>query len=229
MQNNLSITNWAEEDRPREKLQIKGKESLSNAELLAVIIGSGYKNVSAVDLAKQILSDNDNSLSVLARLGIADFVKYKGIGVVKAVSIVCALELSRRKHSGASRSKVKIASSKDAYDCIAGLMSDLVHEEFRVLLLNRNNRLIKTDRISVGGISGTVVDPKIVFKKALDCNSSSVILVHNHPSGHVLPSEADIRITDKLVRAGNDLDIKVLDHLIIGEKNYYSFADEGRI
>lgn len=225
----LSIKQWAEEDRPREKLMLKGKANLSNAELLAIIIGSGYKDVSAVGLAKMILSDYDQSISRLARLNVSDFKKYKGIGEVKALSIVAALEIGRRREKVPPGSKKRITSSSDAFEFLKPNMSDLNHEEFRILLLNRNNVLIKIEIVSIGGVSGTVVDPKIVFKKALDNNSCSIILAHNHPSGNVKPSDADIRITDKLVRAGNNLDIKVLDHLIIGDNEYYSFADEGRI
>ncbi len=227
--NHLSIKKWAEEDRPREKISLKGHATLSTAELLSIIIGSGYKNVSALDLAQQILRTHDNSIRKLARLSIADLCKFKGIGEVKASMIIAALELGRRRQSDKGITKAKIASSLDAFALLNAEMSDLNHEEFKAIMLNRNNQVLKIETISVGGIAGTVVDPKIVFKKALDLNASSVILIHNHPSGNLNPSKADIDITSKLVNAGTHLDISVLDHLIIADGRYYSFADEGRI
>jgi len=224
-----SIKHWAEEDRPREKLLLKGRAYLSNTELLSIIIGSGYKSVSALELAKRILSAHKNDLYELGKLSVIDFQKYKGIGEVKSLTIVAALELGRRRKSSIIKPKTKISSSKDAYDCLYSQMTDLEHEVFFVIMLNRNNRILKKEMISIGGVAGTVVDPKIIFKRALEQNASSLILAHNHPSGNLLPSEADIKITNKLVRAANDLDLKILDHLIIGSNEYYSFADEGKI
>ncbi len=228
-QNKIPIKNWAEEDRPREKLYLNGKGSLSNAELLAILIASGYKNNSALSVAKEILSNSDNDLKQLGRNSIADLVKYKGIGVAKAINIVAAMEIGRRSLLSKSKNKARILSSEDAFNCVSGTMTDLDHEQFKTIYLNRNNAILKIETISIGGVSGTVVDPKVVYKKALENNSSSIILIHNHPSGNLKPSEADLQITDKLVKAGANLDIKVLDHLIIGDREYYSFADEGLI
>ena len=227
--NRISIKEWAEEDRPREKLLSKGSSSLGNAELLAIILGGGYQNNSAVALARQILLANNNCLNTLARRNVRDLIKFKGVGLVKASTIIAALELGRRKQNADFTKKDRITSSEDAFNFLYPQMADLVHEEFKVLLLNRNNAVLSMETISIGGISGTVVDPKIVFKKALENNSSSIILSHNHPSGNLSPSQADIDITAKLVRAGNNLDIKVLDHIIIAEDKYYSFSDNGRI
>jgi len=225
--NYFSIKQWAEEDRPREKLIIKGKQALSDAELLAILIGSGSRNLSAVELCKQILGEYDNDLNTLGRLSTADLQKYKGIGEAKAITIIAALELGRRRQLTDVKIKPKIVSSKDAYDCIYSTMEDLNYEVFKILILNRNNRVTKIIEISTGGISGTVVDPKVIFKKALDANASSIILTHNHPSGNLIPSQADREVTKKIIAAGEMLDIKVLDHLIISDSGYYSFRDEG--
>ena len=223
--NRLSIKQWAEEDRPREKLMLKGRASLSDAELLGILIGSGTKTLTAVDLAKQILADNAFDLNKLARLGVPDLVKYPGIGEAKAINIVGALELSRRR-STKSQSLPQIKSSTDVYELVKVDLLDLPHEEFWVLLLNRANFVIKKQKISNGGVAGTVADPKLIFKTALDHLASSIILVHNHPSGNIKPSEADKRLTKQLVQAGKFLEISVLDHLIFTDSNYFSFADE---
>jgi DNA repair protein RadC len=225
--NYFSIKQWAEEDRPREKLILKGKQALSHAELIAILIGSGSTNLSAVELSKQILSSYDNDLNVLGRLSIKDFQKFKGIGEAKAITIIAALELGRRRQLTDVKEKPKITSSQDAYNCLYGTMEDLNHEVFKILILNRNNRVTKIEDISAGGVAGTVVDPKIIFKKALDANASSIILSHNHPSGNLKPSKADIDVTKKIAAAGLTLEIRVLDHIIISENGYYSFLDEG--
>ncbi|MBT8232485.1 MAG: DNA repair protein RadC [Saprospiraceae bacterium] len=225
--NNFPINKWAEEDRPREKLVLKGKASLSNAEILAILLGSGSRNSSAVDLAKIILSHYKNNLHDLGKVGVEELKKFKGIGEAKAIIIIAALELGRRRQVKDINAKPKIVSSQDAYECVHSLMSDLDHEVFKIILLNRSNCILKVETISVGGVSGTVVDPKIVFKKALSIQASSIILVHNHPSGNLQPSKADLSITKKISNAGEVLDIKVLDHLIISEMGYFSFADEG--
>lgn len=225
--NNFPINKWAEEDRPREKLVLKGKASLSNAEILAILLGSGSRNSSAVDLAKIILSHYKNNLHDLGKVGVEELKKFKGIGEAKAIIIIAALELGRRRQVKDINAKPKIISSQDAYECVHSLMSDLDHEVFKIILLNRSNCILKVETISVGGVSGTVVDPKIVFKKALSIQASSIILVHNHPSGNLQPSKADLSITKKISNAGEVLDIKVLDHLIISEMGYFSFADEG--
>ena len=225
----LSIKNWAEEDRPREKLLLKGKSSLSDAELIGILIGSGSRTLSAVELSKMILAKVDNDLNKLAKLNVKDLQKFKGIGEAKAISIVSALELGRRRKPSDIQSKPRITSSEDAYNVIKQDLMDLRHEEFWVLLLNRSNQVIKKEPVSAGGVSGTAVDPKIIFKKALDELASAIILVHNHPSGNLKASKSDIDITDKLIKAGKVLEIPVLDHLIFTDESYFSFADQGLI
>ena len=225
----LSIKEWAEEDKPREKMLLKGRSALSDAELVAILIGSGTGGISAVDLAKQILAQYQNDLNDLGRASIKELMKFKGIGEAKAITIAAALELGRRRQSSLVKVKPKITSSQDAYNCLHGPMEDLQHEVFKILLLNRNNRVTRIETISIGGVAGTVVDAKIIFKKAIEEQSSSIILAHNHPSGNLSPSQQDISLTKKLVAAGKTLDINILDHLIISESGYYSFLDEGQI
>ncbi len=225
--NHLKILSWAEEDRPREKLLLKGKSVLSDAELIAILIGSGTRSISAVDVAKIILSGADNDLNKLARFSVKDLQKVKGIGEAKAISIVSALELGRRRKETGFVEKAQITCSNDIYQLMKPELMDLSREEFWIILLNRANRLIKKERISSGGISGTVADPKIIFKAALDQYASSVILVHNHPSGNLKPSQADLNLTSKMKTAGKLLEIPVLDHIIFGDEGYLSFADEG--
>lgn len=223
---NLSIKQWAEEDRPREKLIIKGKASLSEAELIAILIGSGTPKISAVDLAKTILAATGNDLNELAKLSLADLKKFNGIGEAKAIAIISALELGRRRKETEFVKKPKVTSSSDAYQCLRPYLMDLDHEQFWVLHLNRANQIIKPEMISAGGVSGTVVDAKLVFKKALDVLASNVILAHNHPSGNLQPSTQDIQLTKKIKSAGQTLDIPVLDHIIFTDDGYFSFADE---
>lgn len=223
------ITSWAEDDRPREKLLEKGKSSLSEAELLAILIGSGSRGESAVELCKRILGDNGNNLVELGRLSIQDLMKYKGIGEAKAISIIAALELGRRRRELEALEKNKISSSNDVFELFHGDLSDLNTEEFWILLLNRANKVMKKVKISSGGISGTVADTRVIFKNAIEHLSSSIILVHNHPSGNNKPSQTDITLTKKLVEAGKIMDISVLDHIIVAENNYFSFADDGLI
>ncbi|QCK13922.1 RadC family protein [Mangrovivirga cuniculi] len=226
MNTHLNIRSWAEEDRPREKLLTKGKSTLSDAELLAILIGSGTRSMSAVDLCKQILHHNDNDLNKIARMTVSELMRFKGIGEAKAISIVSALELGRRrKPEGKNISR--ITCSTDAYNILSPLMRDLPHEEFWVILLNRQNGVIKSIKTSSGGVSGTVVDPKIVFKMAIDHTASGVILSHNHPSGNLKPSQADLQLTRKIKEAGLLLEVPVLDHLIITNNGYFSMADEG--
>ncbi len=222
----LSIKNWAVEDRPREKLLSKGRNALSNAELLAILLGSGTGKLSALDLAKQILNSTQNNLNQLAKLGVGDLKKFKGIGEAKAINIVSALELGRRRKSEEFDKKIKITSSQDVYEYIKGDLMDLEVEQFWVIYLNRANIIQKKDILSSGGVSGTVVDTKIIFKKALEQLCSGLILVHNHPSGNKNPSQHDISITKKISRAGDYLEIKLLDHLIFAGEEYFSFADE---
>lgn len=221
------ITAWAEEDRPREKLQFKGKHSLSDAELLAILLGSGSREETAVGLAQLILNGSKNNLNELGKRTIAELQKFKGIGEAKAITIVAAMELGRRRQMSNILEKPKIVSSRDAYDLVAPIIMDLPHEEFWILLLNRGNKVLAREKISIGGTSQTIVDSKIVFRKAMEIQAASIILFHNHPSGNLFPSQADIELTQKLKSAGKILEIPVLDHLIISEKGYYSFADEG--
>lgn len=229
VKNYISIREWAEDDRPREKLILKGRQSLSDAELIAILMGSGSRNESAVDLAKRILRDASDNLLELSKLSVKDLMKYKGVGEAKAISIIAALELGRRRRGAEALDRKKITSSKDVFEYFVSLFGDQNYELFYILLLNRANKIIRHIEISEGGISGTVADPKKIFKMALENNATSIILSHNHPSGSVKPSDADIRLTKKLKNAGEMLDVPVLDHIIIGDEKYYSFADEGII
>ncbi len=226
---NFTIKNWAEEDRPREKLILKGRSALSDAELIAILIGSGSFDKSAVELSKYVLGEVNNDLNELAKLSVNDLKKYKGIGEAKALSIISALELGRRRKETEPTKRDKIVSSRDIYELMKPHLLDLMHEEFWVVLLNRANVVLKKVSISAGGISGTVADPRLIFKTALENMTSAVILVHNHPSGNPKPSDADVAITRKMKDAGKLLDIPVLDHLIFTDTEYYSFADEGRL
>lgn len=225
----LNIREWSPEDRPREKLLLKGTSALSEAELVAILIGSGTAKTSAVELAKKVLLLSNHNLNGLGRLGVKDLMKIKGIGEAKAITIVAALELGRRRKAQDLDEKPKISSSKDAFDLLQGDLMDLPHEEFWVLLLNRMNQVVKKKRISEGGVSGTVADPKIIYKLALEDLASGVIVAHNHPSGNLKPSQSDIDLTRKLKEAGRFLEVQLLDHLIIANRNYFSFADEGLI
>lgn len=222
-----TIKQWAEDDRPREKMLLKGAASLSNAELIAILIGSGSTELSAVELSKQILTDAGDNLAELARLTLKDLLKYKGIGEAKAITIMAALELSKRRHSSFLLEKPVISSSDAAFRILQAELGDLQYENFCVILLNRANKLIRTLKISDGGLTGTVVDPRKVFKLALDHNATSIILGHNHPSGQLKPSDLDIKLTNQLRDAGKMLEVTILDHLIIGDGKYFSFADEG--
>lgn len=223
----LNIKSWSPDDRPREKLILKGKSALSDAELIAILIGSGTSSLSAVDLAKKVLQPAGNNLHELARHTVKDLIKIKGIGEAKALTIVAALELGRRRKDLEGNEKPKIASSRDAYDLVKADLLDIAHEEFWIVLLNRANRVIKKSQISQGGVSGTVADPKIIFKVALEELASGIILAHNHPSGNLTASQADLDLTRKLKEGGKLLDIQVLDHLIVAGQRYFSFADEG--
>ena len=225
----LNIKSWSPEDRPREKLLLKGTSALSHAELIAILIGSGTATLSAVEVAKKILQAVENNLHELAKLSVNDLRKVKGIGEAKAVTIVAALELGRRRKDIDSQEKPRVTGSKDAFELLKGDLMDLPHEEFWVILLNRANRMMKKKKVSEGGVSGTVADPKIIFKFALEELASGVIVVHNHPSGNLAASQSDIDLTKKLKEAGKFLEIQMLDHLIIAGQKYYSFADEGII
>jgi DNA repair protein RadC len=223
----LNIKSWAAEDRPREKLLLKGKAALSDAELIAILLGTGTASLSAVDVAKNILQFVNNDLNELAKLSVKDLMKVKGIGEAKAISIVSALELGRRRKDLLIEERPKISSSTDIYDLLKSDLLDLPYEAFWIVLLNRANRVIKKQQISHGGVAGTVADPKIIFKIALEELASGIILAHNHPSGNLAASQADLDLTKKLKESGKMLDIQVLDHLIFAGTKYLSFADEG--
>ncbi len=224
----ISIKNWAEDDKPREKLASNGRETLSNAELLGILLGNGTRSKSAVDLARDILNIANNDINTLAKLGIKELCSISGIGPAKAITIIAAIELGGRRKK-AEVSTEFIRSSADAYNFFGPMLQDKTYEEFWILLLRRNNKIIKPYRISDGGISQTVADPKRIFKAALDSNASSVVLCHNHPSGNLNPSKADEALTKKLIAAGRHLDIDVIDHIIVTDGGYYSFADEGQM
>jgi len=223
----ISIKQWAEEDRPREKLLAKGRSALTEAELIGILLGSGTKTMSAVDLAKHILSSVNNNLNELAKLTVKDLMKFNGIGEAKAIAIVSALELGRRRKSEEIIRKPLIRTSRHLFELMIGDLSDLKHEEFWIVLLKRNNEVIRKVRISTGGLAGTVADCRMIFKYALDELASGIILVHNHPSGNLKPSEADIRFTKKMKEAGQLLEMPITDHVIITDASYFSFADEG--
>ena len=225
-----SIKEWAVEDRPREKMMEKGIRSLSEAELIAILIGSGNSKESAVDLSRRILASVNNNLNELGKKSITDLIKdFKGIGEAKAITISAAMELGRRRKESDPAEKCKVITSSDAASIFKPLLSDLPHEEFWVLFLNRNNTMIDKKMVSQGGISGTVIDVRLILKLALEKLACSIILCHNHPSGNLVPSEADKEITRKIKEAGKHMDIPVIDHLIIGNGSYFSFADEGLI
>lgn len=223
----FSIKHWSEDDQPREKLLYKGKSILSDAELLAILIGSGSRNESAVDLSKRILQQNNNQLHQLQKQTIQQLMQFRGIGEAKAVSIVAALELAKRLQLSETKELTKIGSSANVCSLMQPVIGDLPHEEFWVLLLNNSNKVIYKLRLSKGGLTQTVVDIRLIFKTALEHLATALIIVHNHPSGQLSPSVADKDITQKIKLAGNSLDIRLLDHLIVTRSDYFSFADEG--
>jgi len=225
----LKIKDWALEDRPREKLLYKGISSLSDAELLAILIGSGSNDKSAVDLAREILNIASNNLNRLGKLDVHDLVKLKGIGTAKAINIMAALELGRRRKSAEIMESPKIRSSNDVYSIFNPLLADLAHEEFWLLYLNRSNKILSRHKLSQGGISGTITDVRLIIKKAIELLASSIIICHNHPSGNLDPSEADTRITQKIKEAAGYFDISLLDHIIVTDNGYYSYADNGTL
>lgn len=222
-----SIKNWATDDRPREKLLIKGPAALSNSELLAILINNGSKNKSAVELAKEVLKLGHDNLNELGKLSLKDFKQIKGIGEAKSITIAAALELGRRRHAGSSLEKPVIKSSREIAEYLQTLLKDYTHEVFAVVFLNQANKITHFEIISSGGITGTVADPRIILKKALENNAVSIVLSHNHPSGSLHPSRADEELTKKIKEAAKYFDIKVIDHIIVSEDGFYSFADEG--
>ena len=228
MDDYLSIKNWAEDDKPREKLMLKGKSALSDAELLAILIGSGNRNESAVALCQRILKSVDNNLNALGKLSITQLTEFKGIGEAKAISIIAALEVGRRRRTEDAQEFTKITSSKMVFEIMQPIIGELIHEEFWILYLNNSNKVVHKAQISKGGITGTIADKRIIFKTAFENNAVAMILTHNHPSGKLDPSDADILVTKELKLAGKQLDVMVLDHIIITENGYYSFADEDK-
>lgn len=221
------INQWAEDDRPREKFLLKGKSSLSDSELLAILIGSGSRNESAVQLCQRILASTNNNLNQLGKISVNQLTNFKGIGEAKAISIAAALELGRRRRAEESIKLKKITSSKMVFEIMQPIIGELPHEEFWVLYLNNSNKVIHKSQLSKGGLTGTVVDVRLIFKTAFEHNAISIILTHNHPSGKLLASDADIQITKKIKEASKHLEINVLDHIIITENGFYSFNDEG--
>ena len=223
----LTIKSWALDDRPREKLVSKGRSVLSDAELIAILIGSGNREESAVALSKRMLKTVHGNLNALAKLSVEKLTEFKGIGLAKAISIITALELGKRKQLESTLERPKITSSRDAAHTMQVIIGSLEHEEFWVLYLNNSNKIVAKVQISKGGLTGTLVDVRLVFKRALEVAAVGIIVCHNHPSGKLQPSTADKQLTSKIKAAGITLDIKLLDHLIITEKAYFSFADEG--
>lgn len=223
----LTIKSWALDDRPREKLLAKGKNALSDAELIAILIGSGNRNETAVALSKRILQSVEGNINALAKLSVEKLTTFKGIGDAKAIAIITALELGKRRQLEVALEKPKITCSKDGFNIMQTIIGDLEHEEFWVLFLNNSNKVLAKNQISKGGLTATIVDIRLLFKQALELTAVAIIVCHNHPSGKLQPSNADKQLTQKIKLAGATLDIKLLDHLIITEKDYFSFADEG--
>jgi DNA repair protein RadC len=227
MRNHLTIKSWAEDDRPREKMLSKGRSALSDSELLAILIATGSSKKSALDLAKECLTLADNDLAKLSRLTVSELCKINGIGPAKAVTLVASLELGRRRKEKVVDKKLRIVSSQIVYDHMRQYLQDLSHEEFYAVLLNRANEEIRTVQISSGGLSGTVADGKMIFKAAIEHSAHGLILVHNHPSGQLFPSDSDKSLTQKMVQFGSFIDLPILDHLIFADNGYFSFADQG--
>ncbi|NLA24481.1 MAG: DNA repair protein RadC [Bacteroidales bacterium] len=229
MKKKTSIKNWALDDRPREKMLKKGHSALSDAELIAILIRTGSRDKSAVEIARELLDTSNNNLNLLGKKTISDFMKIKGIGTAKAVEIAAALELGRRRKLSEIIKKPKIKSSKDVFQLFEPLIADIAHEEFWVALLNRANQVIDTFKLSMGGTSGTIIDVKLIMKRALDNLAHGIIVAHNHPSGNLSPSSSDTKITRKISDAAKFFDIILLDHIIVANHTYYSYADEGRM
>lgn len=229
MTERLTITQWAEEDRPREKMMMHGASALSNAELLAILIGSGNAEESAVELMRKVLNDYHNNLNELGKASIDDLCRYKGIGSAKAISILAASELGKRRKEEAIKERVTILSSKDVYDCFYPLMCDLPTEEFWVLMLNQASKIIDKVKISAGGLSATAVDVRCILREALIKRASAIVLCHNHPSGNIRPSKEDDLLTRHVAQASECMDIRLVDHIILTDGAFYSYSDEGRI
>lgn len=224
---NRTIKTWAEDDRPREKLMLKGRSTLSDAELLAILIGSGTREKSAVELAQEMLDFSENDLQVFSKFTLTDLCKFKGIGEAKAITILAALELGRRRKVADKKERVQIKTSAQLYELLHPIYEDLRHEEFHIILLNRANEIIRIQKISQGGMSSTIVDAKVVFKTAIDFGASTIVLSHNHPSGSLVPSSRDTKMTQELVQFGKILDLLIIDHIIYTDNGYFSFSDKG--
>lgn len=224
-----TIRVWAEDDRPREKFLLKGATSLSDAELVAIQLGSGNSQQNALELAKEILSSSGGSIDRLARLSYEELTHFKGVGMAKAINVFSAIELGKRSVVNIDLNQVSVTESGGVFKIFSGVLSTLSHEEFWVVFLNTSNRVIKKERISVGGLDSTVVDLRIILKRALLLSASSIILAHNHPSGSLKPSQADLTLTKQIIKACTTINISVLDHLIIAGGKYFSFTDEGLI
>lgn len=229
MSENITIKHLAEEDRPREKLLLKGRSTLSNAELIAILIRSGTREETAIELVQRMLSKYNNDLNELGKISVSDLQKFKGIGKVKAVTIIAALELGRRRQITEAQNKVQFRNSCDIFDMMQPVLGDLAYEEFWAIYLNKANKVMERERLSSGGVAGTVVDVKMIMKSAIQKLASALVVCHNHPSGNLTPSEADIQLTRKIKEAAKNLDIVLIDHLIIGDKSYFSFSDEGML
>lgn len=229
MKENLTINQWASEDRPREKMMMHGVSSLANAELLAILIGSGTKNESAVDLMRKVLNDYHNNLNELGKVSVEELCRYKGIGQAKAITILAASELGKRRREEAAYPRKQIFSSKDVYECFYPIMCDLPIEECWVLLLNQASRVIEKVKVSTGGLSATAVDVRCILREALLKRASAIALCHNHPSGNIHPSREDDRLTDQLNKASQVMNIRLVDHVIVTDGCFYSYTDEGRI
>ncbi|MDU1903669.1 MAG: DNA repair protein RadC [Dysgonomonas sp.] len=226
----LKITDWAEEDRPREKMLLKGVSALSDAELLAILIGSGNKNETAVELSQRILHSANNNLNSLGKFTVNDLIKnFNGIGEAKAITIIAALELGKRRKASDTEKQLQILSSVDAFDIFQPMLGDLQHEEGWALLMNRSNKIIKKIQVSKGGITGTIIDIRLIVKEAIESLATNIILVHNHPSGNIRPSQEDDHVTRRLKEACNLLDIVLMDHIIVCDRNYYSYKDKSNI
>lgn len=225
----VSIKSWAEEDRPREKMQLKGRKALTDSELLAIIIGSGTRNRSAVEIAQKILSKNGYSLYRLGKMTLEDFIQFEGIGTAKAINIMATLELGRRRTNAEIPKNRKVKHAKDAYEILRVDFMDLQHEEFRILGLSQSGHVIKNELLSKGGIAGTIVDARLLFKSLISMNASGCILAHNHPSGNLKPSHQDLVLTQRLNKFGTMIDVPILDHIIISDGGFYSFKEEGSL
>ena len=224
-----SIKEWAEDDRPREKMIAKGKSALSNAELIAILIGSGNNEMSAVELSRVILDSVGNNLITLSDLTLDDLMRHKGIGEAKAITIMAALELGKRRRSAEASQKTTLGNSADCYERLLPYVDDMRQEHFIIIYLNQKQYVLKTECVSNGGITHAIADPKVIFRNAISMGATALVMAHNHPSGNPTPSVEDRQLTKKFISAGKLLDVKIIDHIIIGNEHYYSFRDNGEM